>query len=318
MDNLPFHDLHVHFGGSIPVEVVWEFLKEDGKEFGSIDVLYKMMTYKYDSAPFGFEHFLRKFDILNMIHWTEGRIAHTANAVAEHLSTQGIKYAEIRFSINKYTEYLGMNNKEVALFMCNRLRDASKRFNIQMVPILCVKYENDHDQQSDVMNLIDDQDIADNVSGLDLVGDERFFNVDYYSPVFAQWHKHGRILMAHVGESQTAENVKLAIEKMKVHRISHGIKVADDLDIMKLANDNNVAFDVALTSNLKTGVVSDLRTHPILRMLEANCTVSLGTDDPIILDTTIEHEYKIAKDIVGLSDDAIVKMKQNAIDRSLK
>jgi adenosine deaminase len=317
MDNIKLYDLHVHFGGSIPVEIIWDFLKQDKHEFDSIDTLYKIMTYKYDLPPYDFEKFLRKFDILNMVHWTEDRIAIAANAVAESLANQGTSYAEVRFSINKYTEYLGMNNKEVIVFICNRLSDASKRFNIELVPILCVKYENDRDQQCDVMKLIDCPDVADKVAGLDLVGDEKHFSAKFYAPIFAEWRNHNRGILAHVGESQTSKNVKAAIEEMHVNRISHGIKVADDLDTMKLANDNGVAFDVALTSNLKTGVVADLRTHPIVRMLDAGCIVSLGTDDPIILDTTIKQEYLIAKNIVGLSDDMIIKMKQNAISKAL-
>lgn len=317
MDKLPLHDLHVHLGGSMPVDMVWDFLKQDGHQFENIETLQRIMTYKFDDDSFTFEKFLRKFDILNMIHWTEDRIAHMVNCVADSLVKQHTSYAEVRFSINKYTEYLGMNNKEVTMFICNRFKDASKRFNINLVPILCVKYENDHDQQSDVMNLIHDQDVASVIAGLDLVGNEKFFCADYYSPIFKEWAKHNKGLIAHVGESQNALNVRLAIEKMHVNRISHGIKAADDVDTMKLAVDNNVAFDVALTSNLKTGVISDLRTHPVIRMLENGCTVSLGTDDPVVLDTTISNEYHIAQTVVGLSENDIRRMKQNAIDRSL-
>lgn len=317
MDNLPLHDLHVHYGGAIPPQTVWEILKEDGHNFATLDEVIDTMTYRNDNGVYTFDKFLRKFDILNMIRWTEGHIIKTTRAVVSELAHQGTKYAEVRFTINKYADYLGMSNKEITIFMCKEMRKAAIEFNIDIAPILCVKYESSRDGQLEILRLIDDADVADHVDGLDLVGDERFFNVEFYEPIFRQWEAAEKGLIAHVGESQTAENVRAAIERLHVRRISHGIKIIEDEEVVRIANDYGVAFDVALTSNLKTGVVADLANHPVKRMLELGCQVSLGTDDPTILDTTLDQEYKIAKDIVGISDQDIIAMKQTAIRRSL-
>lgn len=317
MDNLPLYDLHVHYGGSIPPQTVWEILKEDGHNFATLDEVVTTMTYAGDGGPYTFDKFLRKFDILNMIRWNESHIVKSTEAVVRSLAEQGTKYAEVRFTINKYADYLGMNNKEITLFMCKEMAAAAKKFNIIIAPILCVKYESARDSQLDVLQLIESDKIADVVSGIDLVGDERFFDVDFYRPIFKQWRKAGKGLIAHVGESQTAENVKHAIQSLRVNRVSHGIKVVDDPEVMKMAIDHGVAFDVALTSNLMTGVISDLTTHPVKKMLEFGCEVSLGTDDPAVLNTTMMDEYKTAYYKVGLTHDDITKMQQTAINRAL-
>ena len=316
MDNLPLWDLHVHYGGAIPPQTVWEILKEDGHNFATLDEVIDTMTYRNDNGTYTFEKFLRKFDILNMIRWTEGHIVKSTDAVIATLAKQGTEYAEIRFTINKYADYLGMSNKEITIFMCREMRAAAKKYGIMIAPILCVKYESSRDGQLDILQLIDDADVADHVDGLDLVGDERFFDVKFYEPIFKQWYNANKGLIAHVGESQTADNVRDAIEKLHVRRISHGIKVVENEDVVRIAKDNNVAFDVALTSNLKTGVVASLDNHPVKRMLELGCQVSLGTDDPAILDTTLDLEYDIAKNI-GISDNDIIAMKQTAMRRSL-
>lgn len=317
MNNLPLYDLHVHYGGSIPAQTVWEILKEDGHNFATLDEVITTMTYKDDNGPYTFEKFLRKFDILNMIRWTEDHIIKSTDAVVKMLADQSTKYAEVRFTINKYADYLGMTNKEITIFMCNTMQASAKKFNIKIAPILCVKYESSRDSQSDILKLIDDHHVADVVDGIDLVGDERFFDVDFYRPIFKQWKRANKGLIAHVGESQTAKNVKDAIKILQVSRVSHGIQVAADLDIMKMANDHDIAFDVALTSNIKTGVISNLKEHPIQRMLEHGCKVSLGTDDPAVLDTTLTREYALAYTEIGLSYDTIQQMKQNAIDSAL-
>jgi adenosine deaminase len=87
---------------------------------------------------------------------------------------------------------------------------------------------------------------------------------------------------------------------------------------LKLANDYGVAFDVALTSNLKTGVITDLVNHPLRTLLAHGCEVSLGTDDPVIYNTTMEKEFRIAKNIVGVTDQQIEFMKQTAIRRAFE
>jgi adenosine deaminase len=166
------------------------------------------------------------------------------------------------------------------------------------------------------MDLIDDPAVCDALVGIDLVGDEAFFDPHFYAPFFKQWKAAGKGLIAHVAESQSGENLRSAIELMKIDRVSHGIMAASHPDIMKFANDHNVAFDCALTSNVKTGVIRDISSHPIKTLIENGCQVSLGTDDPVILDTTLEQEYSIAFREVGLTFDQIAQMKRNAIARA--
>ncbi len=314
---LPLYDLHCHFGGAMPTKTIWQILTKGGQVSMNLKDVVDSMTYRDDNGPYEFDKFLRKFDILNSINWNEENIATTIDASVEHLASQDLSYVEMRFSINKYLQYLTMTDAEVTSFICQQLRAAGKKHKVHIAPILSIKYESSRDSQERIMRLVDDVKICDCVVGIDLVGDEAFFDADFYAPLFAEWRKAGKGLIAHVGESQGAKNVKLAIEKMKVNRISHGIHAAHDVNVMKLANDKGVAFDVALTSNLKTGVIKDIHKHPVKILLEHGCQVSLGTDDPVVLDTTIKHEYTLARSI-GISEAEINQMKQNAIDRAFE
>ena len=316
MENIPLYDLHLHLGGAIPVETVWRILNTEGGYSLSLEELRNTMTYASDSGPYWFDKFLRKFDILNGIHWNENNINQTIEDVVRATAKQKIVYTEIRFSINKYLQYLRMNPNEVTVFICDSLRAAGQKHGVIVAPILSVKYESSRDSQSSIMSLIDDPAVCDALVGIDLVGDETFFDARFYAPFFKQWKAAGKGLIAHVAESQSGENLREAIELMGIDRVSHGVMAASDPDIMKVANDNNIAFDVALTSNIKTGVIRDMATHPIRTLIENGCQVSLGTDDPVILDTTLEREYDIALKEVGLTIDVIAQMKRNAIDRA--
>lgn len=316
MGNLPLYDLHLHLGGAIPVETVWHILhKESGINIG-LEELRNTMTYASDHGPYWFDKFLRKFDILNSIHWNENNISQTIEDVISMTAKQGVSYAEIKFSVNKYLEYLTMTADELTVFICDSLRAAARRNNIVIAPILSIKYESSRDSQEAIMNLIDHAEVCDALTGIDLVGNEAYFDAEFYSPFFRQWKSAGKGLIAHVAESQSAENLRLAIEKMQIDRVSHGIMAAGHPEILAIAKDNNIAFDAALTSNMKTGIVHTLKNHPIKTLLENGCQVSLGTDDPVVFDTTLVREYELASREVGLTLDEIDKMKRTAIERA--
>jgi adenosine deaminase len=313
---IPLYDLHVHFGGAIPIKTIWKMLLEDGHLSSYEDDVKRAMTYEDDNGPYEFSKFLKKFDILNMINWTEERIAIAADAIAESMASS-VHYAEIRFSIDKYTPHLNMTNKEITVFIANQLILAGKKHNIIIVPILSIKYESDRSNQLSIASLIDSNDVSDCVFGIDLVGNEQYMDAKFYAPIFKQWRKAGKGLIAHAGESQGAENVRIAIEELSVDRVSHGIRAASSQDIMKLANDHNVSFDIALTSNLRTGVVQDLKSHPIIELIKHKCAITIGTDDPVILNTTLQNEFDIAHSEVGLSLDQLNEIKKTAISKAI-
>ncbi|MEM3000566.1 MAG: hypothetical protein QXU32_00990 [Nitrososphaerales archaeon] len=316
MNNIPLFDLHVHYGGAIPVETIYDIIDKEKHGILNIEQLRQMMTYEGDYGPYEFEKFLRKFDILNDIAWDENKIDICTKSMISMLAKQSIKYAEVRFSINKYIPYLRMPHKDIILLLCSMLHKYGQQMAICVVPILSLRYESDKVTQYSIAKLIDNAEVCDAVAGIDLIGDEQFFDADFFASIFHGWRTAGKGLLAHVGESRSAENVKLAIEKLKIHRISHGIRAADHPDILALAKDHNVAFDVALTSNVLTGVINNIHGHPIIKLLDAGCDVSIGTDDPVILNTTLEHEYEIAQNIIGLSQETIAKMKLTAIRRA--
>jgi len=57
--------------------------------------------------------------------------------------------------------------------------------------------------------------------------------------------------------------------------------VALDPDTLSWAVATGLCFEVCPTSNVLTGAVPDLGSHPLVAMLEAGLRVVLGDDDPV-------------------------------------
>ena len=61
------------------------------------------------------------------------------------------------------------------------------------------------------------------------------------------------------GEWGPAENVRDAIENFGAERIGHGVRVLEDEKVTALAKERGTVFEVCVTSNYQSGVVSHCR-----------------------------------------------------------
>jgi adenosine deaminase len=307
-------DCHRHFAGSISVDHVWDMICRHNAYDVATDVedLKRKMTFNGNDEH-DFDLFLKKFNVFNKIPWTMIEIEMAIDSIARSLRDECIDYCELKFSLYKY----GRDHIiEAAETICNKLNSIK---DVMIVPVLSFKYESEPAEQIWLSNTLLRHKVSDKIQAIDFVGNERCFEDvrvrDVCCVICEDWISYGKIAAMHVGESQTGTNVRKAI-KMGVRRICHGIRaIDDDPGAIDMANEYGVCFDMALSSNYRTGVIRDLRDHPIKKFLRKGCEVTIGTDDPVVLNTTLTKEYDIAKNVVGLSSDEINLLKTNAAER---
>lgn len=302
-------DLHRHFSGSIQPELVHELMPVGDLTLQEIE---KRIIFS-NGDKFGFDSFFSKFDIFNEIEWTEQKISRCIKQIVWDLAAERIEYAEIHFSIDKYLNSMSWTPKEALRFISRELSEVGDWWGVQVESILSLKYETDKEKQKEISKIIEDPDVLDCVVGLDLVGNEDFFDFEFYAPIFKQWKQAGKGLIAHAGESGSPENVKNAIVELGVDRIAHGIRIIDDKDVISIAKDHDIYFDIALTSNIMTRVVRDISEHPVSTMLSEGCKINIGTDDPVICGTTLDKEYGILSKVFGIKTDQLLEIMENSI-----
>ena len=110
--------------------------------------------------------------------------------------------------------------------------------------------------------------------------------------------------------------VRDAIELLGADRIDHGVRAVEDPRVVALLAERRVPLGVCPTSNLKLGVVPSLEQHPIERLRHAGVAVSVNTDDPALLDTSLEQEYALCRDTFEWSDDDVWSVARTSIDAS--
>ncbi|MGZ4110788.1 MAG: adenosine deaminase, partial [Actinomycetota bacterium] len=77
-----------------------------------------------------------------------------------------------------------------------------------------------------------------------------------------------------------------------------------------------IPLDVCPTSNVMTRVVSSIERHPLPAMLDAGLLVTLNADDPSMFRAPLSGEYRLAREVFGMDDEALADLARNAVEVS--
>ena len=80
--------------------------------------------------------------------------------------------------------------------------------------------------------------------------------------------------------------------------------------------DLGIPLDITPTSNVRLGVYSRYEDHPIERLRQHGIAISVGTDDPELLETTLVEEYARLVETFGWSDDVLRTVAKTSIEAS--
>ena len=115
----------------------------------------------------------------------------------------------------------------------------------------------------------------------------------------------------HAGEFSPA-NILAAVKTPGVRRLGHAIYTTAEPRILEAVAKSGVTVECSLTCNVVLGAVDSYEAHPIRRLVENGIPVTLNTDLPVHLHTTIAREYAIAA-ALGFSTPDLLQFTRSAI-----
>ncbi len=156
----------------------------------------------------------------------------------------------------------------------------------------------------------------DHILGVDLADSETDFPiVDFVVPV-ARAKAAGLKVTVHTGEDTPASYVIDTINAIAPDRIGHGIHVIDELKAVELVRKRGLTLEISPWSNYLTNSVRTIEEHPLKKLFDLGVRVTINSDDPEVLDTNLNNEYRIAHEILGMSLDDIAVCNRNALESS--
>lgn len=121
-------------------------------------------------------------------------------------------------------------------------------------------------------------------------------------------------ITVHAGEFSSA-NLDAALKVPGLRRLGHAVYAAADGRLLEKLAQSNVTIECSLSCNVVLGAVPSYAKHPIRQFVTSGIPVTLNTDDPVRIWTTIGREYAIAAEL-GFSPAELMAFTRNAIQAS--
>jgi adenosine deaminase len=291
--NLPKVELHRHLEGSLRLNTIRDIARAHGIIVPVGTGPLSNLVHVRKSEPYTYQNFLAKFNRLRMFYRSPEVIHRFTREAVEDAADDNVRYLELRFSPVALSVAENFPLGEVMDWVCESANKASREFGLRVKLIASVNRNESVDLAEQVASLAAAR-IGRGILGLDLAGNEAEFSAVPFLGVFKEARQAGLKLTVHAGEWAAATNVQEALEALNAERIGHGVRVLEDPNTVALARERGTAFEVCVTSNYHTGVVQSLKKHPIMKMMSAGLNVTIGTDDPSILQITLTDEYRLA------------------------
>jgi adenosine deaminase/aminodeoxyfutalosine deaminase len=154
-----------------------------------------------------------------------------------------------------------------------------------------------------------------NVVAIGLGGDERRGPAEWFYELYKKAAGHGLRLTAHAGETAGPESVWSALN-IGAERIGHGLAIARDPELEEVLAHKQVAVEICMSSNLRTGACPRLDQHPVRKLFDGGVLITLNTDDPAMFQTSLCREYELAHREFRFSHDHLRELARNSFEAS--
>jgi adenosine deaminase len=154
------------------------------------------------------------------------------------------------------------------------------------------------------------------IYGFDLADGEAFHPISEFIQPIMRVKEAGLKLTVHSGEDTPASAVVDTILRVNPDRIGHGIHIIEDMHAVELVKERGITLEVNPWSNYLTNSVKRIEDHPLKRLFDLGVKVTINSDDPEVLDTNLNNEYRIAHEILGMSLEDIAICNRYAVEAS--
>lgn len=151
------------------------------------------------------------------------------------------------------------------------------------------------------------------VTGFGLGGDEGNFPPKLFKKAYEIVADAGLFCTVHAGEFAPASGMVEAIENLPIKRIGHGVNAIYSPETMALVKERNIALEICPSSNIFLGLFKDMDSHPLPQFLEEGINISINSDDPPFMSTTLGEEYRRVQKAYQYSDDIMRSITKMAI-----
>ncbi|MDA5095646.1 adenosine deaminase [Aliiroseovarius sp. KMU-50] len=305
--SLPKVELHMHHEGAAPPAFIRGLAKEKNVDISRI------FTEDGGYAYRDFWHFLEVYEAATSVLTSPEDFRRLTLAILEESAKEGVVYAESFIS----PDFCG--GRDVAAFKdyLAAIKDASdeaeRDFGITLRGVVtCIRHFGG-DVARETAKCAQET-AGDWIVGFGMGGDEKAGNQSDFKYAYDMAREAGLKLTTHAGEWNGPDEVREALDALKVSRIGHGVRSIEDLNLVERLVEEKITLEVCPGSNVFLGVFDRLENHPIAKLRERGVNVTVSTDDPPFFRTTMTKEYEELQRVFGWDETDFADLNRVALD----
>ncbi|MEM7546317.1 MAG: adenosine deaminase [Pseudomonadota bacterium] len=304
--DFPKLELHCHLEGAAPPDLVRRLGAEQGIDLSGL------FDAKGQYRSSDFTSFLQAYELVSKVFAKPETYQALTEAVLAEQAANGVVYTEIFLSPTS----LGYDAAEweemlAAIEAGADTAEATHGIICRFIPVIIRHHGPDKATEATKVMLGARRG---RMTGFGMAGDERQYHCQDFAGAFAAMAEAGFRLTAHAGEWGGPESVRAALDALDVERIGHGVRAAEDADLVTRLAEERIVLETCPGSNVALGVYAELAKHPIGRLAEAGCAVTVSTDDPPFFHTTMAREYENLASTFGMGAPDFHRFAATALD----
>ena len=308
---LPKAHLHLHFTGSMRPATLAEMAAERGVRLPHA-LLDGAVRPPVDER--GWFRFQRLYDAARACVRTEADMRRIVAEAAEDDADEGSGRLEIQVDPTSYAPHVGGIRRALEIVL-DEARAATARTGVE-VAVVVASSRIRHPLEARTLARLAAQYAGDGpgeVVGFGLSNDERRGDTADWAAAFAIARRAGLASVPHGGELLGADHVREVVTHLTPDRIGHGVRAAEDPEVLDWLVDSEIALEVCPASNVSLGVFAEDRHVPLRTLTSAGITVALGADDPLLFGSRLVDQYRAARRVHGYSDAELAGLARGSV-----
>ncbi|WP_027896234.1 adenosine deaminase [Zestomonas thermotolerans] len=310
LNALPKAELHIHLEGALEPELLFRLAERNGIALTWANVESLRAAYAFGNLQEFLDLYYQGAGVLR----TAQDFYDLTWAYLEKCKEQNVVHTEPFFDPQTHTER-GIAFEAVLEGISQALRDGRERLGISSGLIL--SFLRHLPEEAAFRTLEQALPYRDAFIAVGLDSSEKGFPPRLFERVFAKARSEGLPAVAHAGEEGPPEYVWEALDLLKVRRIDHGVRAAEDPRLIQRLIDEQIPLTVCPLSNVKLCVFRQMSEHNILELLEAGLKVTVNSDDPAYFGGYVTENFAALHEHLGMTEDQARRLAQNSLDARL-
>jgi len=308
--NLPKAELHLHIEGTLEPELMFELAKRNQIKLPYTTVEEIKKAYQFtclqdflDIYYQGAQVLIREQDFYDLTY-----------QYFKKCLEQNIRHTEVMFDPQTHT-HRGIPFETVINGISKACADAKKNFGISS--LLIMSFLRHLSEKEAFLTLEQARPFRDKITAIGLDSSEKGNPPSKFVRVFEAAVEEGYIPLAHAGEEGDAEYIWEALDLLQIERIDHGNNCLQDPNLVEEIIERDIALTVCPLSNLALKVVTDIKEHPIKKMMQLGLSVTVNSDDPSYFGGYLNKNFEELQKALDLSRWNIYNLAKNSFKYSL-